>query len=341
MLRLPRYLPHLLLALALVAALLPRTGEAAKTRLTFSGGPDGGTFQVFAQAMSKQLSQAQTIAVSDIASAGSVENIFRIQSGDADFAIAYAGDAFLARTGNMPKDSRQYKNLRALAYLYGAPAHLVTLADSGIDDLTDLKGKRVAVGGAGSGAAAAAQRYFGTLGLWEFMKVDYIGYSKAASALAEGRIDAFWVFSGVPNTAVKQAAAGSKIKILDTWQSGTAEGFFEDYPFYSAVTIPAGTYRGIDAPVQTFQDSALWVAGKHVSPQNVRTALERIFSPEGLAAMPALESSAAAMSVERALITIAPPVHEGAAQFWNARSLDRRNVKRTDNPSGKRLPPSQ
>ena len=67
-----------------------------------------------------------------------------------------------------------------MAYLYGAPAHLVVLKKSGITKVSDLDGKRVAVGGAGSGAAGAAQRYFTSLGLWDKMKVEFLGYSKAA-----------------------------------------------------------------------------------------------------------------------------------------------------------------
>ena len=103
------------------------------------------------------------VEVSNMASAGSVENIRRVNSGEADFGIAYSGDTYLARTGQLPKDTRKYENVLALAYLYGAPAHLIVLDGSGINAVSDLAGKRVAVGGAGSGAAASAQRYFDDL----------------------------------------------------------------------------------------------------------------------------------------------------------------------------------
>ena len=76
-----------------------------------------------------------------------------------------------------------------MAFLYGAPAHLIVLEKSGINEIADLKGKRIAVGGAGSGAAASAQRYFGAIGLWDNMNVEFIGYSKAAAAIGDGLID--------------------------------------------------------------------------------------------------------------------------------------------------------
>ena len=94
-------------ALALVAALaVPSTGLAAKTRLGFSGGPEGGTFQYFSNGISARLSKTlDNVEVSNMASAGSVENVRRINSGEADFGISYSGDTYLARNGRLTKDT--------------------------------------------------------------------------------------------------------------------------------------------------------------------------------------------------------------------------------------------
>ena len=310
-------------AIALVAALaLPSVGMAEKTRLGFSGGPEGGTFQYFSNGIASRLSKmVDNVEVSNMASAGSVENVRRVNSGDADFGIAYSGDTYLARNGRLTNDTNKYPNVHAMAFLYGAPAHLIVLEKSGINAVADLKGKRVAVGGAGSGAAAAAQRYFGALGLWDQMKVEFIGYSKAAAAIGDGLIDAMWVFAGYPNSSVIQAAASNKIKILSTYDAGVAGGAFEQYPFYAPITIPAGTYSGVDYDVKSFQDSALWVAGKHVSDDNVYDALANIYTKEGLSYMVKVKSTAKAMSVDGALVGIVTPVHTGAQKFWKEKGL--------------------
>lgn len=308
--------------MAVALVLTPGTGEAAKTRLGFSGGPEGGTFQYFSNGIAARLSKdLPGVEVSNMASAGSVENVRRVNSGDADFGIAYSGDTYLARNGRLTKDTRKYANVHAMAYLYGAPAHLIVLADSGIKGISDLAGKRVAVGGAGSGAAAAAQRFFGAVGMWDKMNVEFIGYSKAASALGDNLIDAMWVFAGFPNSSVIQAAASNKIKILSTWEAGEKGGAFAQYPFYATVTIPAGTYSGVDYDVKTFQDSALWVAGKHVKKAHAYDALKDIFTPAGLAYLVKVKSTAKAMSVKGALTGIVTPIHEGAEQFWKENGL--------------------
>jgi TRAP transporter TAXI family solute receptor len=312
-----------LVAASLVFALvLSPMAAMAKDRLAFSGGPEGGTFQYFSNGIATRLSKnIDNLEVSNMASAGSLENLRRVNSGDADFGIVYSGDTYLGRNGKLTQDTREYKNVKAMAYLYGAPAHLIVKADSGINEVADLEGKRVAVGGPGSGAAGAAQRYFTSLGLWDKMKVEFIGYSKAAAALGDNLIDAMWVFAGYPNSSVIQAAASNKIKILDVVTAGREAGFFEDYPFYTQLIIPAGTYSGVNDDVQSFQDSALWVAGDHVKDDFVYKALADIYSKEGLGYMVKVKSTAKAMSVEGGLDGIVTPVHPGAAKFWEEKGL--------------------
>jgi len=310
------------LLLAATFCLVPATGDAAKTRLAFSGGPDGGTFQYFSNGIATRLSKDLAgVEVSNMASAGSVENVRRVNSGDADFGISYSGDTYLARNGRLTNDANTYQNVQAIAYLYGAPAHLIVLADSDINSVDDLKGKRVAVGGAGSGAAASAQRYFGALGLWDKMNTEFLGYSKAASALGDGLIDAMWVFAGFPNSSVIQAAASNKIKLLNLWEAGSKGGAFKQFPFYAPVSIPANTYSGVDYPVATFQDSALWTAGKHVPAETVYKAVADIYTQEGLAYLVKVKKTAKAMSIESALTGIVTPVHAGAQKFWKEKGL--------------------
>ncbi len=313
------------LVMAAMMALLEILGPPtlAKERLAFSGGPEGGTFQYFSNGISIRLSRALLeVEVSNTASAGSLENLRRVNSGEADFGIVYSGDVFLARNGKLTRDESKYENVYALGYLYGAPAHLVTLASSGINSVADLAGKRVAVGGAGSGAASAAQRLFTTLGLWDKMDVEFLGYSEAASAMGDRLLDAFWVVAGFPNSSVIQAAASNPIRIIDVVAEAKTAGFFESYPFYTLLEIPAATYRGVDSPVASFQDSALWVAGKHVDAKFVEAALAEIFSPQGLAYMVKVKSTAKAMSIEGGLKGIVTPLHPGAVTFWRAKGLE-------------------
>lgn len=307
---------------AVALAVAPAADAQRTERLAFSGGPDGGTFQYFSNGIATRLSRAMDgVDVSNMASAGSVENLRRVNSRDADFGIVYSGDLYLGMNGQLTNDTRRYRNVHAVAYMFGAPAHLLVLDNSGINNPQDLAGKRVAVGPAGSGAAASAQRYFEGLGLWDKIRPQYIGYNQGASALGDRQIDALWVFAGFPNASVIQAASSNRVRLLQTYEAAKAGSLFKYHPYYAQVTIPAGTYPGVDYDVVTIQDSALWVAGRHLSDDNMYKAVGLIYSEEGLSFMRSVSGAARAMSVEGALTGIVTPVHAGAKKYWEEKGL--------------------
>ncbi|GGB44128.1 C4-dicarboxylate ABC transporter substrate-binding protein [Oceanisphaera marina] len=291
--------------------------HAQTERLAFSGGPDGGTFQYFSNGIATRLSRTMDgVEVSNMASAGSVENLRRVNSRDADFGIVYSGDMYLGLNGKLTNDTRKYRNVQAVSYLYGAPAHLIVLDGSDITEVAQLDGKNVAVGPAGSGAAASAQRFFEGVGLWDKITPQYIGYNQGASALGDRQIDALWVFAGFPNASVIQAASSNKIRLLQVNEAAEKGTLFNDHPYYAPVTIPANTYANVDYDVVTIQDSALWIAGRHLSEEKVRDSLKEIYSPEGLTFMSSVSQAAKSMTIDSGIMGIVTPMHDGAKAFW-------------------------
>lgn len=310
-------------AAATVAAMtltFSSVASASVERLAFSGGPDGGTFQFFSNGISTLLSRSiEGVDVSNMASAGSVENLRRVNSRDADFGIVYSGDLFLGSEGKLTNDTRRYRNVQPISYLYGAPAHLIVLDGGGITDVSQLAGKNIAVGPAGSGAAASAQRFFEGVGLWDQIKPQYIGYNQGASALGDRQIDALWVFAGFPNASVIQAATSNKVRLLQVYEAAKKGTLFTDHPYYAEVTIPAGTYPNVDYDVVTVQDSALWVTGRHMKTEMISQMIGEVYSDAGLTFMRSVSSAARAMTVDSALNGIVNKVHPGAIEFWESK----------------------
>ena len=126
----------------------------AKKRIIFGGGPAGGTFQVVANSIQvyKPVKAIKEFKVKAQTSAGSVENLRKTNKGRQQMSVVYSGHVWLGRNGKMKNDTRKYENVLAVAWLYGAPAQLVVRQGSGIKTVKDLVGKKVGVGGAGSGA---------------------------------------------------------------------------------------------------------------------------------------------------------------------------------------------
>jgi len=294
---------------------------SANRQFLISGGPDGGTFKFFSQGISEYMNEMTSDTYENKGSNGSIENLQQVNNRAADFGITYSGDLFLGRKGALNKKSRQYRNVYAVAYLYGAPAHLVVLKSSGISTVAELSfGRKVAVGGLGSGAATAAERFFTSMGVWNKIQPQYLGYSAGAEALIEGEVDALWLLTGFPNSAVTFAAENKEIKLIPLYNEALKNGkLFEEHPYYSRVTIPAGTYKNIDRDIVTFQDSTLFTAGRHVRPKTVENLLKNIYTEEGLNHLVKTKSTAKAMSIESGVTGIVTPLHQGALKFWQSK----------------------
>jgi uncharacterized protein len=287
---------------------------------TFSGGPSGGTFQYYASAIAT-IGQKQGQKLLARSSGGSIENIRLVNSQRADFAVAYSGHIYAGAHASLKNDENTYENVLVMAYLYGAPAQLVVKAGKGINSPLDLAGKRVGVGNAGSGAAANAEIYFSSLGIWDQMDREFLGYRNAATAMQNGQIDAFWVFTGYPSASILEVAMQADIRLLDTYTAGEAVGLFQNNPFFTAVTVPANTYKGQTEDIASFQDGALLVANSKVPDDVVHQILTALFDQDGLDYLVSVHNSAKSMSVETGLKGVVTQIHPGAIKFWQEKGL--------------------
>ena len=117
------------------------------------------------------------------------------------------------------------------------------------------------------------------------------------------------------------AAQTNDIAMIDVYADAKESGYFDKYSYFSPLKIPAGTYRGVDSDVGSFQDSALWVANAKVPDDVVYTLLSLIFTDEGLAHMVSQKKTFKEMSVEKGVNGIVTPLHPGAARFWEEKGV--------------------
>jgi uncharacterized protein len=291
-----------------------------KDMYTFSGGPSGGTFQYYASAIAT-IGQKRGQKLLARSSGGSIENIRLVNSRKADFAVAYSGHVYAGAHGTLKNDEHLYTDVLVMAYLYGAPAQLVVKAKDDISQPLDLIGKRVGVGNAGSGAAANAEIYFSSLGIWDQMDREFLGYRNAATAMQNGQLDAFWVFTGYPSASILEVAMQTEIRLLDTYSAGEAVGLFQHNPFFTAVIVPANTYKGQTQDISSFQDGALLVANTKVPDDVVHQILTSMYSQEGLEYLVSVHNSAKSMSIQTGLKGVVTPIHPGAVKFWQEKDL--------------------
>ena len=309
---------------ALLACTLavPSVSFAGK-RIVFGGGPAGGTFQVVANAIQTYdpIKESEDYRVKAQSSAGSVENLRKVNQGKMQFGVVYSGHVYLGRNARLKNDPNKYENVLAVSYLYGAPAQLVVKKGSGIKSTKDLIDKKVGVGNAGSGAFANCELFFTHMGVWDKIERNAMGYNDAADAFGNNQLDAFWLFTAFPSGAVIMAAQTNDIELVDLGKDATESSFYEKYPYFAKIEVPAGTYKGVDVATPSFQDSALWVANKKVPDDVVYDLLSKIYTDEGLAYMRGQKKTFKEMAVETGVNGIVTPMHPGAEKFWKEKGL--------------------
>ncbi|MEA3362352.1 MAG: TAXI family TRAP transporter solute-binding subunit [Thermodesulfobacteriota bacterium] len=311
------------LSLLIVATVAFSMPALAKDRIVFGGGPAGGTFQTVANAIQVYgpVKAMKSFTVKAQSSAGSVENLRKVNAGKVDFATVYSGHVYLGANGMMKNDPNKYTDVRAVSFLYGAPAQLVVKKGSGIKSVKDLVGKKVGVGNAGSGAFANCDLFFTHMGVWDKIERNAMGYNDAAAAFGNNQLDAFWLFTAFPSGAVIMAAQTNDIELVDLGADAEASGFYKKYPYFGKLAVPAGTYKGVDTATPAFQDSALWVANKDVADDVVYKLLSAIYTDEGLAHMVSQKKTFRAMSVAKGADGIVTPMHPGAIKFWKEKGV--------------------
>lgn len=297
--------------------------QPVEKTLVFNGGPAGGTFNYFANKMASLISDnANHTTVHTRASAGSQANLCALNTGQADFAILYSGDAFLGRSNRIDCEHSSTDKTRALAFLYDAPAQLAVRKNSGIETVYDLEGKTIATGNPGSGAALSAERFFEHLKLWDHMDRRAIGYSQAADEFAKGEVDGFWILAGFPNASVIEASTQTDVILLDLHTPALENGFYETYPFYRRMIIPAHTYDGQTDDVASFSDAALWCVRADLDEGTVYLGMQSIFSQQGVTEMEHALRGANRFTIASALEYVSIPLHKGAASYWGERGVN-------------------
>jgi len=322
----------LLCAGLLFAVLLGAAARAQETRYFRIGtAATGGSFfeigGVIASAISRPLDappceQGGSCGVRGLvavaqATPGSVENLRLINEGQIESGFAqsdlagwaHKGIGDFAGAGPMSK-------LRAIASLFPEAAHLVVRADSAIQSLSDLKGKRVALGETGSGTAADAKVLLAAAGFGEHdLTRKYLRPGPAAEELKSGDLDAFFLVGGTPIPAIRDLAKSTPIRLIPL-DGEIVDKLKKDFSFYNRGVIPAGAYPGVDTETPSLGFYALWVVNADVDSDLVYAITKSLWHERTAKLLATLDPIGQRFRVDRALNGMSLPLHEGAERFY-------------------------
>lgn len=216
-------------------------GVGAEFITIATGGSSGVYYQVGAT-MSEMLAAELGSDTSVQATGASVENINLLTSEDVELAFAMGDAVTQATEANGVFEGEEPVELQAIASLYDQYIQLITLEGSGIEGVEDLKGKRVSVGDLNSGLDLNTQMVVDAYGMsYDDFNADYLPYSEAIDQMRNQQIDAAFVTSGLPNSAVTDLATTDDVVLVPIEGDGR-DTLLEQYDFLAEAPIPADVY---------------------------------------------------------------------------------------------------
>jgi len=209
-----------------------------KAQLNLLSGIEGGTYQ----ALSKDIKSASTQEIIIITSKGSVDNFEQLIDNSNDIFVAFIQYDVLIHNETLKEGLR--KKLRVLLHLFlDEEVHIITKSDSKIINLSDLKGKKVAVGSKGQGTFVSAAT------IKKASRIDWIdvpmSINDAQKALDAGEIDAYFYVGGAPVNSLLELGKSAKLRLVNIDFDGLEN-------IYSKKVIAKGTYPWQKKEVTTF-----------------------------------------------------------------------------------------
>jgi uncharacterized protein len=305
-------------AIALAASLFVGAALAQQKTIAIGTGGTGGVYYPLggglANVLSKYLPGYQATAE---VTGGSVDNLKLIGSGQSEIGFSMA-DAALDAFNGQDKFRGNKVALRTLMVLYPNRMHVVTVEGSGIEKMSDLKGKRVSTGSPGSATEVMAFRVIEAAGLDKDrdMRRERLGAAESVNAIKDRKIDAFFWVGGLPTAAVTDLGAtpGVKIKLID--HADVVEKMNAKYgSLYVRDVIPARTYPGQD---KDNPQSTVWnilVTNDKMSDDIAYKVAKIVFDHK--AELVAVHSEAANIEYKYQTKTSSPvPWHPGALKYF-------------------------
>jgi uncharacterized protein len=244
----------------------------------------------------------------------SVANVNLLREEKADVIFVQNDIAYYAVNGLEMFKDKAYPEMRGMATLYPETCQLIVLSSSGIKSVADLRGKKVAVGAAGSGVEANARQIMAAANItYADIQPQYLSFNEASSNLKDGNIDAAFITAGHPTAAVQDIAASKGISVVAI-SDDLATKLMSQYPFYTKTSIPAGTYPGVDSGVSTVAVKAMLAISTKLEAATVEKMLQSLFDSNDR--LSAAHKMGAMVVLATARDGMSLPLHAGAEKFY-------------------------
>jgi uncharacterized protein len=247
---------------------------------------------------------------------GSIYNINTIRAGELEFGVAQSDWQYHAYHGTSKfKDKGKFSKLRAVFSVHAEPVTVIARDDSGINNITDFKGKRINIGNPGSGTLGTYEVIEKAMG-WSRDDLKLAAQMKSAEtgqAMCDGKIDGYFWLVGHPSALTQESLASCATHLVNA-VSPEITKLVNDNPYYRVATIPAGMYNN-KKDITTFGVGATFVSSTDVPDEVVYIVVKAVF--ENFESFKKLHPAFAHLT-EKEMISdgLSAPLHPGALKYY-------------------------
>ena len=248
---------------------------------------------------------------------GSAENVVLVGTNEVQIGMANGNLIYAGYHGKEPYDQK-YDQLRGLFTIQPSVIQLVTLEKTGINTITDLKGKKVVLGPAGGGQIVLFNeciKHYG-MSIDDFEGI-YIAFTEGVNELIDGNVDAMVAMAAVPQAAVMELAARSSFKIIEI-DEDIIKKIVSESPYFVRFVIPGVTYSGLNEDAVTIAATSGIFGRADMDEDLAYDICKAVYS--NLDILINTVESAKVMSIENGK-DLPIPLHPGAERFFKEQGV--------------------
>ena len=250
---------------------------------------------------------------------GAVENAGLLMDGQLDLGFVAASTLYDARHGLNSFEGKDGEKVQALFSFFPEVVQILSV-DENIKTIPDLKGKRVAVGAAGSGTEVMARAILDVYGMsYDDIDEDYLGFGDAASGLKDGTCDVAFTWAGIPTASVMELCATHEISMI-SFSDEDLEKLMQVSSYCVPAKITKDVYPKMYEEAQSFSIPAIICANADLSEDFVYDFMTQVFDNYELLAQ--THERGADLSLESALNGLeVESLHPGAVRFFEEKGI--------------------
>lgn len=309
----------LLLFLCAFTLIAFASGCAKKDKITLGTGGIGGNYYSYGNTISQIATEELGLEFAVKTTAGSAANLRLLNQGFVNAAIVQSDTLAQALTGTGVFEGNKLSGIHALAGLYTECCQIIVSDSSNINSVSDLKGTRISIGEKDSGVVENAKKILLSYGInISDITASYLSFSASAEAMKNGEIDAFFVTSAAPTSAVSELAKEMDVHLLSL-DERTISYLKAVYDYYTDATIPAGTYKGQDEDITTIGVKSILVASDKLSDESAEKLTEMLFDK---ASDIQYSTGINATDTNMATKDIPADFHKGASNYYSKKGIE-------------------